>query len=170
MRLGSAQSLIQEPLSCFSSLWIRRYNKGKKFMIFTSSRKPAGWNDMSAEEIAARCTLDRCIEIDLKGASFRWQSRKVYKVNCSSSPEVTGLDIDKQNSTELKLSRFSLHFMLTSSLHFWLALTSSDMLMTAKYSQKASTLREESRILQSAFSRGRWSWRSIWRRQRQEGP
>ena len=61
-------------------------------MIFTSSRKPAGWNDMSAEEIAARCTLDRCIAIDLKGASFRGQSRTVYKIDCGLAPKNQWLD------------------------------------------------------------------------------
>ncbi len=76
----------------------RRYDKGKRTTIFTSNRKPAEWNDMFADEITARCTLDRimdrCIAIDLKCASFRDQSRTVYKIDCSPTPKINGLTTD----------------------------------------------------------------------------
>lgn len=97
--IGFSSSLDTRTSNLFFQLMDRRYDKGRRTTIFTSNRKPAEWNDMFADEITARCTLDRimdrCIAIDLKGASFRGQLRKVYKVNCSSSPEITGLDIHR---------------------------------------------------------------------------
>lgn len=93
--IGFSSSLDTRTSDLFFQLMDRRYDKGKRTTIFTSNRKPAEWSDMFADEMTARCTLDRimdrCIAIDLKGESFRGQSRKVYKVNCSSSPEITGL-------------------------------------------------------------------------------
>lgn len=97
--IGFSSSLDTRTSNLFFQLMDRRYDKGRRTTIFTSNRKSAEWNDMFADEITARCTLDRimdrCIAIDLKGASFRGQLRKVYKVNCSSSPEITGLDIHR---------------------------------------------------------------------------
>ena len=97
--IGFSSSLDTRTSDLFFQLMDRRYDKGKRTTIFTSNRKPAEWNDMFSDEMTARCTLDRimdrCIAIDLKGSSFRGQSRKIYKVSCSSSPEITGLDIHR---------------------------------------------------------------------------
>lgn len=95
MKWDSAQSSMKETSSLLFQLMDRRYDKGKKSTIFTSNKKPAERNNMFSDEMIARCTLDRimdrCIAIDLKGASYRDQNRIVYKINCSSSPTIKGL-------------------------------------------------------------------------------
>ena len=59
--------------------------------------KPSEWRPLFFNASVARCALDRimdrCIAIDIRGASYRGQQKKVFKISTSSVPEVTGLNL-----------------------------------------------------------------------------
>lgn len=88
-------SLAADESSIFFQIVDERYDKGKKSMVFTSNKKPSEWRQVFSDGMLAKCILDRifdkCIQISMKGESFRGKEQIGYKLNFGSSTEITGL-------------------------------------------------------------------------------
>ena len=94
--VGYCEKLSERQSNLFFQILDRRYDRGKGCTIFTSNRQPSEWRDMFFDDSLAKCIIDRimdrCIAIDIRGASFRGQHRTVYKLNFNSMPQITGLN------------------------------------------------------------------------------
>ena len=95
--VGHCDPLNGRESNLFFQILDNRYNKGKGSTVFTSNMKPSEWRPLFFNASVARCALDRimdrCIAIDIRGASYRGQQKKVFKISTSSVPEVTGLNL-----------------------------------------------------------------------------
>ena len=95
--VGYCDSLSESESNLFFQILDRRYDKRKGSTIFTSNMKPSEWRTLFFNNSIAKCALDRimdrCIAIDIRGASYRGQQKTVYKIYTSSVPEVTGLSL-----------------------------------------------------------------------------
>lgn len=74
----------------------KRYEKRFGAMVFTSNKKPSEWGASFSESYIAKCIMDRifdrCINIEMRGESFRGKDRKSFKLNFGNSPYITGLE------------------------------------------------------------------------------
>lgn len=88
-------SLEPDESSIFFQIVDERYDKGRKSMVFTSNKKPSEWKQVFSDGMLAKCILDRifdkCIQISMKGESFRGKGQIGYKLNFGSSTEINGL-------------------------------------------------------------------------------
>lgn len=95
--VGYCDPLPESESNLFFQILDRRYDKRKGSTIFTSNMKPSEWRTLFSNTPVAKCALDRimdrCIAIDIRGASYRGQQKTVYKISTSSVPEVTGLSL-----------------------------------------------------------------------------
>lgn len=93
--VGYCGKLGEKESDLFFQLLDRRYDHAGCSTVFTSNRMPSEWRELFHDALTAKSTLDRimdrCIAIELRGASYRGQQRKVFKVNCSPLPVVSGL-------------------------------------------------------------------------------
>lgn len=94
--MGYCNTLPESEANVFFQILDRRYDKGKRPTIFTSNKMPSEWNSLFFDKELAKCILDRimdrCIAIEIRGSSYRGKSRKIFKINCSNNPEITGLN------------------------------------------------------------------------------
>ena len=93
--VGYCDTLGAQEANVFFQILDRRYDKGKKSTIFTSNKKPSEWKNLFHDVELAKCVLDRimdrCIAVEIRGASYRGRNRKSFKLNCNSVPVITGI-------------------------------------------------------------------------------
>ena len=93
--VGYCDTLGAQEANVFFQILDRRYDKGKKSTIFTSNKKPSEWKNLFPDVELAKCVLDRimdrCIAVEIRGASYRGRNRKTFKLNCNSVPVITGI-------------------------------------------------------------------------------
>ena len=93
--VGYCDTLGAQEANVFFQILDRRYDKGKKSTIFTSNKKPSEWKNLFHDVELAKCVLDRimdrCIAVEIRGASYRGRNRKTFKLNCNSVPVITGI-------------------------------------------------------------------------------
>ena len=93
--VGYCDRLGAQEANVFFQILDRRYDKGRKPTVFTSNKKPSEWKSLFPDVELAKCVLDRimdrCIAIEIRGASYRGKDRKTFKLNCNSIPVITGI-------------------------------------------------------------------------------
>lgn len=93
--VGYCKKLEQEASNVFFQILDGRYDRRKGCTIFTSNKMPSEWKDMFSDSLLAKCALDRimdrCVAIDMRGASYRGKGKRVFKLNISNPPEILGI-------------------------------------------------------------------------------
>lgn len=95
--VGYCDPLTESESNLFFQILDKRYDKRKGATVFTSNIKTPEWKYLFSNVSVAKCALDRimdrCIAIDIRGASYRGQHKSVYKVATSAVPEIRGLNL-----------------------------------------------------------------------------
>ena len=93
--VGYCSPMDQQSSNIFFQIIDGRYDRRKGCTVFTSNKKPSEWKSMFSDSLLAKCALDRimdrCLAIDMHGASYRGNGKKVFKVNVSNPPELLGI-------------------------------------------------------------------------------
>lgn len=89
-------SFDQRETQIFFQIIDRKYEKQTGSLVMTSNRKPSEWKDIFSDIHMAKCIMDRifdrCINIEMRGESFRGRDRQSFKLSFGTSPFITGLD------------------------------------------------------------------------------